>query len=149
MLRRTQLHTAAGNWYNWGTYFAAQNTKAEFIRAWRHIVTLFRNERAPVKFQLTYNCHKFRSDPSPFRDWYPGRQYVDMLQCNGASLIYAKVTRPSSALLTCGGYNRAGLESERVETFLDVTKDAYFRLASLDPTLPIGEQQLLQHFCSC
>jgi hypothetical protein len=20
---------------------------------------------------------------APFRDWYPGRQYVDMLMCNG------------------------------------------------------------------
>jgi hypothetical protein len=36
------------------------------------------------------------------------------------------------------GYNRAGLESELVETFMDVVKDAYFRLDSLDPILPIG-----------
>jgi hypothetical protein len=40
------------------------------------------------------------------------------------------------------GYNRAGLETNTVKTFEQVFHDAYYRLAVLDPVLPIGEQQL-------
>jgi Glycosyl hydrolase family 26 len=101
------MHHCAGSWYVWGTYASAANTKSEFIRAWIHIVTLFRSSNTPVKFQLAYNCAMVFGDPTPFSAWYPGSQYVDMLMCDGESLlccVRASHALNCSALTACWIY---------------------------------------------
>lgn len=71
------LHEFNGNWYNWGTLYPG-NAIEDFVPAWRHIVQLFRDQDAPVKFQLNYNRLNGKDDPTPFSAFWPGDEYVDM-----------------------------------------------------------------------
>lgn len=71
------LHEFNGDWYNWGTLYP-DNSKEDFIPAWRHIVQLFRDKGAPVKFQLNYNRVNGKNDQTPFSVFWPGDEYVDM-----------------------------------------------------------------------
>ncbi len=78
------LHEFNGHWYNWAVLYRG-NSREDFIPAWRHIVTIFRERQAPVKVQINYNrlngYDKIRkvNDTTPFIDLYPGDDWVDMV----------------------------------------------------------------------
>lgn len=72
------LHEFNGDWYNWGTLYSG-NKIADFAPAWRHVVQLFRDNDAPVKFQLNYNANNGKNDKTPFSAFYPGDEWVDMV----------------------------------------------------------------------
>jgi mannan endo-1,4-beta-mannosidase len=74
-------HEMNGNWYSWGN---RHTSPAVFVAAWRHIVTLFRDEGARnVTWLWTVNVmHKgsYISRPEP---WWPGSKYVTWVGLDG------------------------------------------------------------------
>lgn len=71
-------HEMNGNWYQW-----SQVSPATFIAAWRHIVTLFRNEGAlNVTWLWTVNAAG-RPGVSPAARWWPGPDYVTWIGVDG------------------------------------------------------------------
>ena len=74
-------HEMNGNWYSW----ANQHTSpAVFVAAWRHIVTLFRQQGAGnVTWLWTVNViDKRQGIPSP-APWWPGSSYVTWVGIDG------------------------------------------------------------------
>ena len=74
-------HEMNGNWYSW----ANQHTSpAVFVAAWRHIVTVFRQQGAGnVTWLWTVNViDKRRGIPSP-APWWPGSSYVTWVGIDG------------------------------------------------------------------
>jgi mannan endo-1,4-beta-mannosidase len=76
-------HEMNGNWYSWGY----QHTKPKtFVKAWQHIVTLFRTLGARnVTWLWTVNIvndteHGTIPDPGP---WWPGSKYVTWVGIDG------------------------------------------------------------------
>lgn len=68
---------------NWGAYqLNRTNTPADFVRAWRHLVNVFRAERAPVRWVWTPNI-LFRGVRSSYRALYPGGAWVDEVGLDG------------------------------------------------------------------
>ncbi|GGR82420.1 glycoside hydrolase family 26 protein [Deinococcus sedimenti] len=68
---------------NWGAYqLGPNNTSADFIRAWRHVVNVFRAERAPVRWVWTPNI-QYPGMPSSYRALYPGGAWVDEVGLDG------------------------------------------------------------------
>jgi mannan endo-1,4-beta-mannosidase len=74
-------HEMNGNWYSWGYHHA---TPAAFVAAWRHIVTVFRQQGASqVTWLWTVNViEKTQGIPSPAA-WWPGRSYVTWVGIDG------------------------------------------------------------------
>jgi mannan endo-1,4-beta-mannosidase len=74
-------HEMNGWWYSWGHY---HSSSAEFVAAWRHIVTLFRRHGARnVTWLWTVNIiHRDRgiANPAP---WWPGSSYVTWIGIDG------------------------------------------------------------------
>ena len=69
-------HEMNGDWYPWGLGVNG-NTPGDYIRAYRHIVRIFRQEGASnVKFVWAPNVGTFSS-------LYPGDKYVDFLGLDG------------------------------------------------------------------
>ncbi|KAG5175895.1 glycoside hydrolase superfamily [Tribonema minus] len=118
------LHEFNSDWYSWGTYrdgFEKVNTRDQFKKAFRKIVTLFRQEGATnLRWQLSYNNNSPKDDPRPFSEWWPGRDVVDMV--------------------TCSAYNRAGIDSyhKDFKSFDEVYGPAYDRMKKLDKTVKLG-----------
>ena len=74
-------HEMNGNWYSW----ANQHTSpAVFVAAWRHIVTVFRQQGAGnVTWLWTVNViDKRQGIPSPAA-WWPGSSYVTWVGIDG------------------------------------------------------------------
>jgi mannan endo-1,4-beta-mannosidase len=72
-------HEMNAPWYSWGYGHVPPRT---FIRAWRHIVTLFRQQGADnVTWLWTINGS--RSDTGPIRSWWPGSKYVTWVGIDG------------------------------------------------------------------
>jgi len=72
-------HEMNAPWYSWGYHHLPAPT---FVAAWRHIVTLFRNEGADnVTWLWTINAD--RSDTGPIADWWPGSSYVTWVGIDG------------------------------------------------------------------
>jgi mannan endo-1,4-beta-mannosidase len=74
-------HEMNGNWYDWGY----QHTPPKvFVAAWRHIVTVFRQQGADnVTWLWTVNIIDRRGgipDPAP---WWPGSSYVTWVGIDG------------------------------------------------------------------
>ncbi|KAG5185078.1 glycoside hydrolase superfamily [Tribonema minus] len=67
------------NTYPWCLYPFTDAKIATFKRAWRRIVSIYREERAPVKFQLCFMAKNPGGDKdrTPFSAFNPGRDYVD------------------------------------------------------------------------
>jgi hypothetical protein len=87
-------HEMNGYWYSWG-YTRAR--PADFIAAWRHIVTLFRGHGASnVRWLWDVNSKSRRT--GPVHDWWPGAQYVTWVGVNGYYYLpgqnFANVFRP-------------------------------------------------------
>ena len=77
-------HEMNGSWYSWGHGHAAA---ADFVRAWRHIVTVFRSVGADnVTWLWTVNIVSDRPGgsgiPSPAA-WWPGSSYVTWVGIDG------------------------------------------------------------------
>jgi hypothetical protein len=75
-------HEMNGSWYTWGF---RRTPAAEFVAAWRHIVTLFRSFGAKnVTWLWTVNVIDTAdgSIPSP-RPWWPGDAYVTWVGIDG------------------------------------------------------------------
>jgi mannan endo-1,4-beta-mannosidase len=74
-------HEMNGYWYSWGY---RHTSPALFVAAWRHVVTLFRQEGASnVTWMWTVNIiHASRNIPSPAR-WWPGKSYVTWVGIDG------------------------------------------------------------------
>jgi Glycosyl hydrolase family 26 len=76
-------HEMNGDWYSWGN---RHTPPATFVRAWRHIVTLFRALGARnVTWLWTVNIiNNSRGGAIPRPDaWWPGSQYVDWVGIDG------------------------------------------------------------------
>lgn len=68
---------------NWGAYqLSASNTPADFVRAWRRIVNVFRAEGAPVRWVWTPNI-LYPGMPSSYRALYPGGEWVHEVGLDG------------------------------------------------------------------
>jgi mannan endo-1,4-beta-mannosidase len=74
-------HEANGYWYSWGY---RHTSPAVFVAAWRHIVTLFRQQGADnVTWLWTVNIIDTRGGiPSP-APWWPGSSYVTWVGLDG------------------------------------------------------------------
>jgi mannan endo-1,4-beta-mannosidase len=74
-------HEMNGNWYSWAY---RHTSPAAFVAAWRHIVTVFRQQNAGnVTWLWTVNVmDPERGIPSPAR-WWPGSRYVSWVGIDG------------------------------------------------------------------
>jgi beta-mannanase len=129
------LHEFNGHWYNWETLYGRYKPGIgwngdfddvpyqAFKDAWIHIVDFFRNDGAPVLFQLSYNMNNgYDLNEFPLVNWFPGDNYVDQV------------------LIT--GYNRAFTDQHHTVwlTFDDIYKDRYTEVANMtNKKIGIGE----------
>ncbi len=74
-------HEMNGDWYSWGH---RHTSPAEFVAAWRHIVTVFRQQAAGnVTWLWTINVIDTQAGiPSPAA-WWPGSSYVTWVGIDG------------------------------------------------------------------
>jgi mannan endo-1,4-beta-mannosidase len=73
-------HEMNGNWYSWGYQ---QTSPGEFVAAWRHLVTVFREEGAyNVTWLWTVNQQR-PSGTQPIKAWWPGTNYVTWVGIDG------------------------------------------------------------------
>jgi len=74
-------HEMNGTWYSWGYQ---QTSPAMFVAAWRHIVTMFRQQGADkVTWLWTVNVIDTAAGiPSP-APWWPGSSYVNWVGIDG------------------------------------------------------------------
>jgi hypothetical protein len=74
-------HEMNGYWYSWGY---RHTSPADFVAAWRHVVTVFRRQGAGnVAWLWTANVIDVHGGiPSPAR-WWPGSSYVTMVGIDG------------------------------------------------------------------
>ena len=63
-----------GSWYPWSPAFG--NPARSFVKAWRHVVRLFRREGAN-KVYWVWTPYVETDENLPFRRFYPGDRYVD------------------------------------------------------------------------
>ena len=72
-------HEMNGFWEPWGYHHARP---ADFIAAWRHIVTIFRSHGAGNVTWL-WQVNSSTSKTGPVRDWWPGSRYVNWVGVSG------------------------------------------------------------------
>jgi mannan endo-1,4-beta-mannosidase len=72
-------HEMNAPWYPWGYKHVAPRT---FIAAWRHIVTVFRQQGAENVTWL-WTINQDRSDTRPVAAWWPGSSYVTWVGIDG------------------------------------------------------------------
>ena len=78
-------HEMNGNWYPWG-YTNGTNTRAAYIAAWRHVVTLFRRAGASNALWVwSPNIIWKGAGTGPWTpdQYYPGNAYVDFTGLTG------------------------------------------------------------------
>jgi len=72
---------ANGPWDSWGN---GRTPAAVWIAAWRHVVTVFRQDGAVnAGFVWTVNAVNLRATAAPIRDWWPGSAYVTWAGIDG------------------------------------------------------------------
>lgn len=71
-------HEMNGSWYPWGNGVNG-NTPAEYIAAWRHVVTVFRAAGADNVYWL-WTPNK---EGHGLSSWYPGNSYVNFVGVDG------------------------------------------------------------------
>ncbi|HEY2278082.1 MAG TPA: glycosyl hydrolase [Streptosporangiaceae bacterium] len=72
-------HEMNANWYSWGY---GQASPAAFVAAWRHIVTLFRQQGVPnVTWMWTLQADE--KGTGPVAAWWPGASYVTWVGIDG------------------------------------------------------------------
>jgi hypothetical protein len=73
-------HEMNGDWYSWGY---RHTSPADFVAAWRHVVTVFRDEGAyNVTWLWTVN-QQGRPGTRPISAWWPGSNYVTWVGIDG------------------------------------------------------------------
>jgi mannan endo-1,4-beta-mannosidase len=72
-------HEMNGTWYLWGYRHTPAPT---FVAAWRHIVTLFREQGADNVHWL-WTIQADQSGTGPIKSWWPGNGYVDWVGIDG------------------------------------------------------------------
>jgi mannan endo-1,4-beta-mannosidase len=120
------LHEANGDWYDWGiAKTGAGNTDQNLIEAWRHIVSIFRDEGVSnVKWVWTTNATN--SGSATFTGHYPGDAWVDMISIDG--------------------YNWGTAQTwSRWQSFEQVFGPAYAALGGIDKPLFIPEFSSSEH----
>jgi mannan endo-1,4-beta-mannosidase len=94
-------HEMNGDWYSWGYTHASP---ADFVAAWRHIVTLFRKVGTQnVTWMWTVNIIvTLGGIPNP-APWWPGSSYVNWVGIDGyyynSSLTFATLFGPTVAAI--------------------------------------------------
>jgi hypothetical protein len=74
-------HEMNGSWYPWGY---KHESPAAFVAAWRHIVTIFREQGADnVTWLWTVNIVDGLSDVTDPAPWWPGSSYVNWVGIDG------------------------------------------------------------------
>lgn len=74
-------HEMNGSWFPWGY---RHESPATFVAAWRHIVTVFRQQRAQnVTWLWTVNIIGDLSDTTGPAPWWPGSSYVNWVGIDG------------------------------------------------------------------
>jgi hypothetical protein len=97
-------HEMNASWYSWGYGHVPPST---FVKAWRHIVTLFRGQGADnVTWLWTINAD--RPGTGPVHSWWPGPAYVTWIGIDGYYF------RPSDTFATVFGRT-----IDQVRTFSD------------------------------
>jgi len=79
-------HEMNGNWYPWGWTRASPT---EWIKAWRHVVTLFRRSGADNVAWL-WAVNGVATGEGPIRYWWPGKSYVTWV---GMDAYYTQPTQ--------------------------------------------------------
>ena len=72
-------HEMNGFWEPWGYHHARP---ADFIAAWRHMVTVFRSHGTSNVTWL-WQVNSSTSKTGPVRDWWPGSEYVNWVGVSG------------------------------------------------------------------
>jgi hypothetical protein len=72
-------HEMNANWYSWGY---GQASPAAFIAAWRHIVTLFRQQGA-TNVTWLWTLQADVKGTGPAASWWPGASYVTWVGIDG------------------------------------------------------------------
>ncbi len=72
-------HEMNGTWYSWGYGHVAPST---FVAAWRHIVTLFRDQGAE-NVTWVWTIQADERGTGPIASWWPGAQYVTWIGIDG------------------------------------------------------------------
>lgn len=80
-----------GNWFPWSAGMNG-NTAADYVAAWRHVVTLFRSEGATNVSWVW--CPNVDRGGMPFGNLYPGDAYVDWLALDGYNWGTSTPTNP-------------------------------------------------------
>jgi hypothetical protein len=70
---------ANGRWYPWGWHHTYPR---DWVRAWRHVVTLFRASGA-TNVTWLWDVSAENRATGPLRDWWPGPEYVDWVGVDG------------------------------------------------------------------
>ena len=84
-------HEMNGSWYPWGWTRASPK---EWIKAWRHVVTLFRSSGADNVAWL-WSVNGVTTGEGPIHDWWPGRSYVTWV---GIDAYYTQPTQDFAGL---------------------------------------------------
>ena len=72
-------HEMNAYWYSWGYGHLPAST---FVAAWRHIVTLFRQQGA-VNVTWLWTLQADEPGTGPIRSWWPGEKYVTWVGIDG------------------------------------------------------------------
>ncbi len=97
------MHEMNGTWYPWGSGVGG-NTPAEYIAAWRHVVTVF--ERAGAANVQFVWCVATQQGTAPPAAFFPGDAYVSWVAMDGynrtasAPESFAQIFGPDYATLT-------------------------------------------------
>ncbi|MER7456171.1 glycosyl hydrolase [Micromonospora sp. NPDC126480] len=74
-------HEMNGHWYPWGTRNG--NRKGEFVKAWRHVVDIFR-EAGATNALWVWSPNIIRgADSRTIKEFWPGEEYVDVVGVTG------------------------------------------------------------------
>ncbi|MEV4622016.1 glycosyl hydrolase [Asanoa sp. NPDC049573] len=74
-------HEMNGHWYPWGT--ANGNRKGEYVKAWKHVVGLFRDMGASNALWV-WSPNVIRgADSKTIKEFWPGGNYVDVVGLTG------------------------------------------------------------------
>jgi mannan endo-1,4-beta-mannosidase len=72
-------HEMNGYWYSWAY---TQSSPASFVRAWRHIVTVFR-EHGATNVTWLWQVNSASAKTGPVHKWWPGASYVNWVGVSG------------------------------------------------------------------
>jgi mannan endo-1,4-beta-mannosidase len=73
-------HEFNGSWYDWGRN---HQSPAAFVSAWRHVVTVFRDNGAANVTWIWNPAVFIRGTSSNYKSWYPGDSYVTWVGLDG------------------------------------------------------------------